>query len=271
MPIPPYLPAPSLTLGAPLPTDGLAALVGSEMAFAQMASERGVKAAFLNYLAEDSILFRPLPVSGQKWQQSRPEPGIRLTWRPSVAELSASGDLGWTTGPWELRKSKEDGSPLAQGHFVTLWKKQTDGQWKVLLDDGIDHPQPAEAAPALAAHVLTASRALTAPKVMEGLDAALAGGAAQGKLIAADIRVYRPEQIPTQGRSAFAQALSGQGRVSTWAPLGSGLSLAGDLGYTYGVAALQQNVKASYLHIWRRNGTEWELALEILRPLPPNA
>src|SRR3990172_2823380 len=77
-------------------------LVQAELAFAAMSVEKGRKAAFITFLSEDSILFRPGPVSGKKWFIEAPEAHGLLSWRPVVAVVSASGDFGYTTGPWEF-------------------------------------------------------------------------------------------------------------------------------------------------------------------------
>lgn len=57
-------------------------------------------------------------------------PGISLTWAPTKADLSASGDIGYTTGAYEMGMT---GMPPEKGKYVTIWKK-LDGQWKVMED-----------------------------------------------------------------------------------------------------------------------------------------
>lgn len=51
-----------------------------------------------------------------------------LTWEPRFAEVSASGDWGWTWGDWQLLDGKRT---AAQGRYMSLWKKQPDGTWQV--------------------------------------------------------------------------------------------------------------------------------------------
>jgi ketosteroid isomerase-like protein len=67
----------------------------------------------------------------------------RLSWTPSYAELSGSGDLGYTYGTYEFRSRDKDGKPIVSyGKYTTIWKKQKDGAWKVILDMGNDSPTP---------------------------------------------------------------------------------------------------------------------------------
>lgn len=77
-------------------------------------------------------------------------PGFALAWKPAVAEVAASGDLGYTLGAYELTLATSDGMPMTdKGKYVTVWKKQADGQWKVVADTfNSDLPPPGSAPPA---------------------------------------------------------------------------------------------------------------------------
>ncbi len=42
--------------------------------------------------------------------------------------------MGYTIGTYELTV-EQDGAPMVTvGKYVTLWKKQADGSWKVVVD-----------------------------------------------------------------------------------------------------------------------------------------
>src|SRR5438128_4856754 len=79
------------------------ALVEMEHAFTKAAATKGTRDAFLEFLADDGILFQPGPVNGKKlWSERQPRKGL-LSWEPVLADVSRAGDLGYTTGPWEFR------------------------------------------------------------------------------------------------------------------------------------------------------------------------
>lgn len=60
-----------------------------------------------------------------------------LTWTPVGAGISTSGDLGYTYGNCEFRSTGKGGKPVvAYGKYNTIWRKQRDGAWKVVLDMG---------------------------------------------------------------------------------------------------------------------------------------
>jgi ketosteroid isomerase-like protein len=60
-----------------------------------------------------------------------------LTWKPIGADISASGDLGYTYGTFEFRSKDANGKPIvSRGKYTSIWKRQKDGNWKVVLDMG---------------------------------------------------------------------------------------------------------------------------------------
>jgi len=51
--------------------------------------------------------------------------------------VAASGDLGYAVGTWQLTGKSRKGEPVSlTGKYMTVWKKQADGSWKVVADMG---------------------------------------------------------------------------------------------------------------------------------------
>ena len=127
------------------PVSAVTTLAETERAFAKTSKEKGTREAFLAFIAEDGTLFRPMAVKGKQWLlEHHPAPSNNrplLAWQPSYAEVARAGDLGYTFGPWEFKKDIKDEKPVAYGHFVTVWQKQSDGSWKFVVDLGIQHSQ----------------------------------------------------------------------------------------------------------------------------------
>ena len=70
-------------------------------------------------------------------------PGFALTWQATRAEVSASGDLGYTAGNYTLKTRTPSGIPVTEnGKFQTVWTK-IDGAWKVLEDSVTSDTPPA--------------------------------------------------------------------------------------------------------------------------------
>ncbi len=61
-------------------------------------------------------------------------PDLKLTWTPNRAEVARSGELGYTSGTYDMTFSAGGKNVVDKGKYVTVWKKQADGSWKVLLD-----------------------------------------------------------------------------------------------------------------------------------------
>ncbi len=62
-------------------------------------------------------------------------PGLELQWQATSAEVSATGDLGYAVGTYEMSVNDAEGNPQTTvGKYLTAWKKQSDGQWKVVAD-----------------------------------------------------------------------------------------------------------------------------------------
>src|SRR5436309_4119002 len=119
-------------LSLPAADDSTATVVDAERSFARYSVEHGMREAFLQFLADDAILFRPLPVNGKKWFEGRPPAPGALLWQPTYARVSEAGDLGVTSGPWEFKPS-DTTAASSFGHFLTVWRKQADGTWRVEL------------------------------------------------------------------------------------------------------------------------------------------
>ncbi len=64
-------------------------------------------------------------------------PGFKLTWTPIRAEVSTDGQLGYSYGQYDRKIDSPEGQPVARGGtYITVWKKQKDGSWKVLSNFG---------------------------------------------------------------------------------------------------------------------------------------
>lgn len=68
----------------------------------------------------------------------------QLTWTPEGGQMSPQGDMGFTWGHYEGRSKDQNGNPVVTtGRYMTVWKKQPDGTWKVALDSSADAPPAA--------------------------------------------------------------------------------------------------------------------------------
>ena len=270
----------------------LKSMVATERAFARMSEEKGTREAFVAFIADEGILFRPTPVLGKKWMQENPAPASAtrplLAWQPIFAFISSAGDLGYTTGPWQYKKDIKDAQPGAFGNFMTVWKKQADGSWKFALDLGISNPEPKGPMPMwqpdkvqmgqeISTKVdqqLTRSGLLDIERKFSQASAEL--GARESFLLyaARDVRLFRNDHFPFVGKMAAADALAPVTAEWTWTPSFAGVSISGDLGYTYGTYELRGKAGAisergNYARVWKKLLGDWKLVIDVADPLPP--
>ncbi len=261
---------------------GLRSLIAAERTFARHSERAGTKESFVANLGVDGILFRPGPVNGLEWFRSRPATPGYLSWEPEVAAISASGELGYTTGPWEFRATSAADTVSGAGHYVTVWKRDSSGTWKIAVDIGTSHgrvPRPADAMGSVIA--VAAPLGSDARQAIITRDSLLGktGGAPQSDVLlgamAPDARLHREGAIPALGIDAARAALSGDDRPYHAKPLGAAASRAGDFGYTYGdyelVATFTRPAERGfYLRLWRPgdDGT-WQIILDLAQPVRP--
>ena len=254
-------------------------LVEAERGFARTSVSKGTKDAFLSVLTDDSILFRPHAVPGKKWTSENPAPPSQLSWEPEFADIAAAGDLGYTTGPWEVRRTPQD-QPAGFGHYVTLWRKQPDGSWKLALDIGIGHdrsPKPAKVdSPPLAKDVAAPQASGTVDSNSKAIAAAdRAAASSLANQFADAVRLYRNGSAPIIGQTAAqAKVREDQGTLVSNL-LNTHVSASCDLGYTYGTAEFKpaDTTKPaqyfSYLRIWKKQKDgSWKIVLDLLSPGP---
>jgi ketosteroid isomerase-like protein len=264
-----------------LPEAHVLPLVEVERGFSHVSADRGVKAAFLEHMADQAVVFRPGPVPGPAYFRDHADPGGVLTWDPSYAEVSSDRALGYTTGPYTYRLPSGE---VRYGHYVSVWRKQQGGAWKLVADGGNHHPPPLQVAERFEYWPLPAGQGTPTPidatsewVRLQAAEKALISawsGAGRGSLAliefaTADIRYFPPDALPVAGRGAVQTALAGRQDEVTFTPTGGAIAGTGDLAYTFGDATRKPGKDApvevgGYLRLWRRSREGvWQVALEL--------
>lgn len=118
-------------------------LLNVDTQFSKLSEARGVNEAFLSYIADDGVLLRSnnFPIIGKEIIKerffSRSDSGYTLTWKPLYADIAQSGELGYTFGIYEFKAMDPEGKPIiGNGTYLSIWKKDQFGNWKLVLDTG---------------------------------------------------------------------------------------------------------------------------------------
>jgi ketosteroid isomerase-like protein len=127
-------------------------LFDTDVAFSLASEANGAAEAFNMYLADTAIQLPAgsHPIIGRDaiYQEMKDSGDVILTWTPVKAEISRSGDLGYTWGNYKVSARGSDGeAKIGYGKYLNVWAKQSNGEWKVLIDMGNSSPPPEDTPP----------------------------------------------------------------------------------------------------------------------------
>jgi ketosteroid isomerase-like protein len=270
---------------APLPSS-LSAMVQTERAFAARATVVGWKQAFLEYFANTAIAFdgdKEVPAKNQLREVPDPPKDLQLLWEPRYGDIAASGELGWLTGPsTTINPARNNGAPR-HGNYASVWKRQTDGSFKVVLDVGVNLPMAAPFAAGFTRapadnryrgrdSLMAATRALRdADRALDEAAQLSQAQAFMGRL-AEGARFHRPDTMPVIGQGAVLAWLARQPEWISGESRHIEVARSRDLGYAYGTYATtsgreRKAEKGFYARVWvRQRDGAWKVALDVLQP-----
>lgn len=252
---------------------GIEALVQAEKNFAAYSVSHSTKEAFLAYTDSNSIMFndgkavKAIDFWGKKGKRNSV-----LNWQPRFAEISASGDFGYTTGPWTFQSSATD-TVVARGQYATVWHTDENGNWKFLLDLGVDDT------PAEATGPVTIIPTTGEAKPMKIRNFIYRMGLAERRFIRLfsknKIKAYRKflsaNSILNRNGLAPAVQASDQQRIidstqhfESYTLESFHIAPSADIGYAYGTITMNGKTE-NYFRVWRREKKGWKIALEVLR------
>ena len=253
-------------------------LITAERGFAADAQRMGVRLAFLSHFDAESWLFRPHPTAALPALARDPDDGTPLEWGPDLAGTAASGDMGFTSGPWSAHAPGVE--RMAHGHFLTIWKRAPDGVWRVQVDGGIGHPaleRPADDVKVLA---VAADNASLNPKALDerrsvlernddelrrALDAGGDVAAMWHKIADPEFRALRSGHAPATGDEAFALISKDAAKVGSGPRRAFDVASSGDLAYTIGGSA-ECKACGSYFRVWHWSGERWRVLVDLGKP-----
>ncbi|MEQ1675178.1 MAG: hypothetical protein ABL876_00675 [Chitinophagaceae bacterium] len=252
---------------------GMDGLIRAENNFAAYSVSHSTKEAFLEYIDSNSIMFdssRAIKAI-DFWNKRKKSAGV-LNWHPQYAEISASGDFGFTTGPWTFRPTAND-TVVAAGRYITVWHLNKELKWKFLADLGVDNIPvhgPEKNIDINAAQYSVNYRTIASIPPLAGTENDF-------------IQLYKESQSKAYkkylsgasilNRNGFAPAVNNADQqliINSTPPAaeykldGWGISTVPDMGYTYGTAVINGKAE-NYLRIWRMEKEGWKIALEVLR------
>lgn len=257
-------------------------LVNAERAFSELSVKKGIKTAFMANLSDSGVLFRPTPVNGLSWFESKGETPGTLIWEPEYAEIANSGTFGFTTGPFYYKPDTLDCKigNCTWGRYLTVWKKNSEGKWKIMIDFGARHPEVQVKRKNV--KKIDDSKFLFRPNPEENpldtlfsLDRALTDTLAKkgyGKRLQAALHkealIYADRFFPKTAKDP-GRILTEMEGFTKVIPVAGMVASSKDLAYTYGKIQVRDSKYKNldnyqYLRIWKRDKTgKWKILIDL--------
>ena len=110
-------------------------MTDTELAFAKTMADRDHR-AFVSFLSDEAVfLMGGKPLRGKNavadyWKRFYIAPKAPFSWKPDRVQVLDSGGLGYSTGP----VYDDEGKQFAR--FYSTWRRESDGAWRIVFDDG---------------------------------------------------------------------------------------------------------------------------------------
>ena len=112
-----------------------------EIAFSQSAERKNVE-SFRSFIDDDARFVGSTVTSGPDeivaaWHPFFSDDGPAIKWRPQFVEVLQDGTLALTRGPYRTIAKDPEGNRVEHwGTFNSIWRKNADGEWRVVFDAG---------------------------------------------------------------------------------------------------------------------------------------
>lgn len=247
------------------------ALVAAEKAFEKSCLDLGIRNGFLANVDSNGIDFTEKgPVDAKQFWRSLPAFEGIFSWSPSYAELSISGNWGYTTGNYEHRPKTLKDPPDECGQYTTLWGKNDRGEWKYLMDIGNAHTcAPLEKNPAIITIEKYGAGQQGSQEKLSGKEEEFINSFgknirdAYSKYGSAKYILNLAQHHAVTSRDSAVILFDKMGALK-YLPAGIKISPGKDMAAAYGTFNLG-NKTGSYVRIWRHEKTGWKIALEVVR------
>lgn len=260
----------------------LQSLIDAEKNFAQTAVDKNVKTAFLSNLDENSIVFKDgEPINGQKNWENEEANDSYLFWWPVYADIAASHELGYTTGPAVFGKSRMEQKAEGGVYYSSVWRKNKAGVWKIAADLGSSTFPPDGAHKEIKTYSKSSDAKpkkvdeVKSEKELLGIDLQyMTSLNKERKSFSADFyspegRMHRPRVAPMVGTSAIQQYQ--EENKFEYEQSGGGISQSGDLGFTYGKVKVErmnegepQIIHANFIRVWKKENKSWKIVFDAI-------
>lgn len=253
--------------------------VDADKNFNKLVERKGIKNGFLAVADPEGIIFKPNAVNITDFYKNIDQQPGTLVMTPNFARIAANGDLAFTAGPY-LYQNGTDDTDKVYGDYVSVWRASgDDGQLKLLINLGIQHPEPETQAisdfrnPDSTKQVAPSKDPFAGKRIILATDNAfnhslnISSLAAYKEFLSPEGRYYFPGFEPIMGQDSIMKFIDNEAISITAQTTNAGRSTSNDLAYTYGKAQIKKGEIVSnynYVRIWEQDAShKWDILLEV--------
>ena len=251
----------------------------TERAFEKAVAENGINAGFIEYLTSDGLIFNPDAQKGREAWSKRPKSPASLTWNPIWIEVSSNGALAYSIGNGVYRPKGKDDTTEYYSHYLSIWSRQPNGEYRAVLDAGINHPKPASIptewrSPAVSGNEKLVNSAGDHSVPFFSTVESQGAVKAYKSFLADDVFLMREGQLPFVGKAAAMQYLETNKPKIKFSKRKTFIE-AGDLAwvnniYTISDSTGKETERGNFIQVWKLRNGKWQIAADMFLPIPPD-
>ncbi|WP_419802725.1 hypothetical protein [Mucilaginibacter sp.] len=252
----------------------------AEKDYNRAVSQKGIRDGSLSEMDADAMVFKPEPVLAKTYYSGINKTAAKLALTPTMARISANGDLAFTAGSYTLKNSGDD---EAYGEYLSIWRPDLSGKLKMIFNIDLQHPETKEAQivdfkePVTNAVRTVNKDPFTGKNIIITTDKLFNSSlnfssvSAYKEFLTLDSRYFFPGFEPVIGQDKVLQFISNQAISIQALNTGAGRASSNDLAYSYGKATIKKGEvtnKYNYIRIWEPdNAHKWNILAEFFSPI----
>lgn len=261
-------------------------LLTAERTLNRLATEYTPHQALLSATDKATVFLSPGPVNGLDFLKNRPNISDLMEWEPAFSGISKSMELGFTVGPINFQRV---GSPKRYGEYLTIWKRDRKGEWKIALRGIVENYGNQFNKNPQAVHIVDQSfiepdsagyyKQRSQARLNQRTDIVISNDRlfatvlrsdnkfAFQEFFTEDVRFYFPWSDPIYGKKAVLDFIDKKQIHIETEYQHVDRSFSGELAYTYGEATVRtpkdELLPHNYVRIWQRQPDhQWRVIVE---------
>jgi len=253
-------------------------VVNADKNFDKLIERKGIKEGFLAVADPEGIIFKPNVINIAEFYNNIDKQAGTLSQHANFARISANGDLAFTAGPYVYQNGPSDTDKVF-GDYVSIWRADGESNLKLLINLGIQHPEPEQDAvsdfknPDAAQQVAPSKDPFAGKRIILATDnifnhsLTISTLASYKEFLSPEGRYYFPGFEPMTGQDKVMKFIDNEAISITAQTTNGGRSTSNDLAYTYGKARIKKGDIVSnynYVRIWEMDADhKWDIVLEV--------